>query len=202
MTFRLQAKNIFLTYPRCTLDKSALSTFLQTFSPSYVVTARELHEDGFPHLHACLCLPSRLTTRDGRLFDLFGFHPNVQPARDLPSVIKYVKKGGSFEEFGTCPTEGGSVLTWAEILGKASSSDEFLRLVSEHKPRDYVLALERLEYFTSRHFPSNLLSYVPPPQQVFTVPEALETWKEQNLTVSHSTYLLFSNVGGSPTPPF
>jgi hypothetical protein len=55
-TFRLQTKEIFMTYPQCggleieTLLKD-LTIKLNTFIVEAHVITKELHEDGNPHLH-------------------------------------------------------------------------------------------------------------------------------------------------------
>lgn len=58
------------------------------------IIAQELHEDGQPHLHAWLNLDRKVNIGDPRIFDVEGFHPNLQGCRSNKDVIKYVTKGG------------------------------------------------------------------------------------------------------------
>jgi len=63
----------------------------------YYLIARELHEDGTPHLHACVEF-SR-TMREGTdWLDFKGKHPNKQDPRKWKACIQYCKKGGDFLE--------------------------------------------------------------------------------------------------------
>nr|AXX69972.1 truncated replication-associated protein [African cassava mosaic virus] len=52
--FRIQAKNVFLTYPKCSIPKEHLLSFIQTLSlpsnPKFIKICRELHQNGEPHL--------------------------------------------------------------------------------------------------------------------------------------------------------
>lgn len=61
--FRINAINIFLTYPRCSLAKElALERLIAVNLPSnkkFIRVARELHEDGIPYLHALIELEER-----------------------------------------------------------------------------------------------------------------------------------------------
>lgn len=85
--FRINVKNIFLTYPRCSLtNDNALEQLLPICLPSikkFIQVAWELHEDGSPHLHVLIQLESRAHITNKRLFDLRSpvsslvFHRNL-----------------------------------------------------------------------------------------------------------------------------
>jgi len=89
-------KRFFLTFP--TLDRSPqeLVAYLQAKATvkSYVV-ARELHEDGQPHLHACVEFTS-IQRHGVDWLDSFGIHPNKQDPRNWKACITYTKKGGDY----------------------------------------------------------------------------------------------------------
>jgi len=91
-------KQFFLTYPRCERSADELAQFLQSVATcSYYLIARELHEDGTPHLHACVQYVE--TLRGGvRLLDFEGHHPNKQDPRKWEACKQYCKKGGDFIE--------------------------------------------------------------------------------------------------------
>lgn len=102
--FRLRGKSLFLTYPRCGVEKVDLlaylrQLFLAKFSAKiekYII-ATELHEDGEPHIHCFIGLDTSLdkpTTSD--VFNFQTFHPNIQPARNNRAVICYVSKGSDY----------------------------------------------------------------------------------------------------------
>lgn len=60
------------------------------------VIAREKHEDGNYHLHAFIKLDKKVNIGDPTIFDVEGFHPNIQGARSNADVIKYVTKDGDW----------------------------------------------------------------------------------------------------------
>lgn len=97
---RFQGKKYFLTYPQCTLSKEEVSAFLQEhFDVATFTVARELHQDGTPHIHACLLLSSSVNSTNIRLFDINGFHPNIKALKtlsDFQRVHKYCKKDGDY----------------------------------------------------------------------------------------------------------
>lgn len=189
MTFRLQAKNIFLTYPQCTLSSTILleylSGLLSDHQVKYLCVASESHQDGSPHLHALICLGKKLHVRSANFFDVDDFHPNVQAARDPKQVLDYIKKDGVFEETGVPPTTKPS---WSDCL-VATTKQEFLQLVKATSPRDYVLNYERLISFADVHYPSPQLPY----QSRFTndnfnVPDILAEWEHESLDPTTGMY--------------
>lgn len=109
--FRLSSKSFFLTYPRCRLSKErALGKLTALVEDcSYAVVGHELHEDGFPHLHALVQVEEKLETRNPGFFDLEDsededaalYHGNYQGARDAGEVRGYCTKSGDFVEHGT-----------------------------------------------------------------------------------------------------
>lgn len=91
--FRMCGKNFFLTYPRCLLERKELFEFISNkVGIEYALIARELHQDGHPHLHALLTLRKKLDTTSNVYFDVAGYHGNYQVARDTDSVREYIQK--------------------------------------------------------------------------------------------------------------
>lgn len=170
MTFKLQAKNIFLTYPRCSLTKDELLVFLKTFNPVKVVIGKELHADGTPHLHALLKLANRLTTRDERVFDLSGHHPNIQPCRNVTATERYVTKDDPAPVvFGDA--SGGD--EWD--LTQYENADQFLRsLPSKELARNF----NNYTAFANWYFAPEETGYTPTYTD-FTLPEEIQQWKSQ-----------------------
>lgn len=74
--FRLAAKNLFLTYPQCELPVPVVDFILYQKLKKYgvlgMLTRREFHDDGSPHLHALVCLDKRLDTVQARFLDISG----------------------------------------------------------------------------------------------------------------------------------
>nr|WAE42184.1 MAG: replication associated protein [Cressdnaviricota sp.] len=107
--FRLSAKRIFLTYPRCDLTKEQVLEFLKTkglivcyyiaVEEHKTITYDDWHVDGLPigtHLHIAVQFATKINTTDQRFFDTKGFHPNVQSTRSWHNVVSYVIKGGDY----------------------------------------------------------------------------------------------------------
>lgn len=190
-SFRLQAKNIFLTYPRCDIPLQALLTsitelFSDLSTVTYAVVASELHSDQAPtdqetpicafHRHVVCCLSTKIHIRDAAKFDVDGFHPNIQACRDLKASIAYCKKDGDFIEFGSAPIARS---TWSDCL-VACNKEDFLRLVSATSPRDYVLSYDRLLSFAEHHYADPKPAYTPAFTE-FNVPDQLAEWEHDSL---------------------
>lgn len=100
--FRLAGKNLFLTYPRCELERKDLGELLLSkVGVDYMIVCRELHEDGFPHLHVLMTLKKKFETRSPTYFDVAGYHGNYQTARVSDDVREYIIK------YDTHPWEHG-----------------------------------------------------------------------------------------------
>lgn len=108
---KLSAKCWFLTFPRC---QSELGEVIQRAKDhfasdpkkglqflQFIRVAKELHEDGFPHLHLFLEFAKPLSTRKRDYFDfLTDKHGNYQTCRSAIGSLKYVSKKGEFEDYG------------------------------------------------------------------------------------------------------
>ncbi|QDJ95241.1 replication-associated protein [Capybara virus 17_cap1_330] len=97
---RLQSKRYLLTYPQCTLTKEAVLEALKV--PLGIETytiASEFHQDGTPHIHACIILSSSPNTTNMRYFDIDEYHPNVKTLKskaDFERAERYCRKDGNF----------------------------------------------------------------------------------------------------------
>ncbi|GES76336.1 rep protein [Rhizophagus clarus] len=92
---------LFLTYPRCSLDKHVVLTMLRCLCSPFVVesyvVATELHEDGTPHIHCYLSLSGKVDKRSANCFDLVDsggerYHGNYQSARDALMLSHIVER--------------------------------------------------------------------------------------------------------------
>lgn len=104
--FRLSAKDLFLTYPKCsvspTLCLSLVAKYLEGTCRSGIkilhgVAVREYHDDGEPHLHVFLALDKRCNIVNPNALDLVMdpgevFHGNYQSCRDKKRVVDYIRK--------------------------------------------------------------------------------------------------------------
>lgn len=108
MSFRINAKNFFLTYSNVEqqgwleFTKDELATFLNAIpGVEYVITCREVHEDGSPHFHAVVRFEKKKDIRNNRFFDFNGVHPNIQACQNPSASINYCKKDNEWMECGT-----------------------------------------------------------------------------------------------------
>nr|WRQ96236.1 AC4 protein [Squash leaf curl China virus] len=116
--FKVNAKNYFLTYPKCSLTKeealSQLKTLESPTSKKFIKICRELHEDGSPHIHVLIQFEGKFQCKNNRFFDLVSqsrsahFHPNIQGAKSASDVKQYIDKDGDVLEWGVFQIDGRS----------------------------------------------------------------------------------------------
>jgi hypothetical protein len=97
--FRLQGVNFFLTFSQ--VKDTPLDFFVQTFLThlnvfglnvvSHTFTC-EFHADGGRHFHCVLGFDKKISTRDSRIFDCLGFHPNISPSKRPKDHLIYILK--------------------------------------------------------------------------------------------------------------
>jgi len=102
MTFRVASKSFSLTYPNCgDLTKEELFEHLKKErNIKYVCVAKELHQNGEPHLHAHVVYSKRKDIKNQKYFDFKERHCNIQSTEDDEAWNKYVKEEGDFVEWG------------------------------------------------------------------------------------------------------
>lgn len=183
MAFRLSTKNFFLTYPSLSReqdDKDGLLSFLsenfEQFEPSYICVARELHEDGTPHLHAVVVCTRRRDIRNAHILDFRGKHGNYKQCRDLSASVTYIQKDGDFVEEGERPS-GRTKRSYSSLVA-CTTAEQFWELASTEFSRDYIINHERLEYVANKLFKPSLPEYTPS----FTfssIPPIVDQWLQQ-----------------------
>ena len=97
--FRINARNLFLTYPKCDLEpEEALSLLRPELDFEDYVIAQEMHADGTPHLHVWLQArgKKKFNIREPTKLDLLHPHGNYQAARSVSAIVKYVTKDGKW----------------------------------------------------------------------------------------------------------
>jgi len=99
-TFRLATKQLYLTYPQCSVKKEVVLQRIKEMWKEnllWALVAEELHKDGTPHLHAAVCLKDRWQTRRVNALDvLTGQHGNYQSMRRPVDVLKYCMKDNNY----------------------------------------------------------------------------------------------------------
>lgn len=171
--FRINAKNFFLTYPQSNeLSNEKIRDFFTTKGAISYTISREQHRDGNYHHHALIEFGQPFSSRDERIFDIEGFHPNIQTARNMRNVRDYVKKAGNYISSQQDDTRTGK---YEKLLG-STSREEFWGLAKREFARDVVLNYERLEYTAEKLFGETRNPYVSPFQGDPVLTSELEQW--------------------------
>lgn len=149
--FRLQAKNIFLTYPNVKDDiYDNLFDFLTKHGePSYILLSREVHQSGVPHYHALCQYPTTRNITSQHDYDHLGYHPNMQACRSVKSTSAYIRKDGDFKEWGHADNTYKK-RTMAEVIGDIINSRCTITEAINEQPQ-LLLQLNRLESGLSRY---------------------------------------------------
>jgi len=99
--YRLQAKQLFLTYAQCPIAKGqVLSQLRERLDIDKYLIAEELHQDGNKHVHVYLKLQAKCDIRDPASLDLVSdeesgrspYHGNYQGCRSPQAVMRYCLK--------------------------------------------------------------------------------------------------------------
>lgn len=197
---RLQAKNIFLTYPQCYGTPTDLINFLRdklaSRNPLYICVSWEQHADGNPHLHAFISLEKKLDTTNARYFDSGDYHPNIQKSLHPKENLEYVKKEGNWEEWGECPQwldDSGKPDPWDSVcteafskVTRAEAEEVFASKANGRFTSNYNNVKARL----NDHYRATEPPYEPPHgQDHFDLPQVLTDWYTANLLVCWTYFL-------------
>nr|QLJ85096.1 replication-associated protein [Sesame curly top virus] len=153
--YRIQAKNIFLTYPHCSLSKEEALNQLQAIQcPSnkkFIRISRELHENGEPHLHVLIQFEGKVQLSNPRHFDLRNpnasrdFHPNMQGAKSSTDVKSYIEKDGDYLDWGEFQIDGRSARGGQQTANDAcaealntGNTEAALAVIREKLPKEFI----------------------------------------------------------------
>lgn len=179
--FRFSAVRAFLTYSDVCdcLTKEALYFTIDERYPikSYCI-GEELHPStGGRHFHAVFEFNRKVNSVDVTLFDVPCEHAQVHPN------IQTIKKGQAHFDrcIEYCTKEDPNPYTniqpkptWGELVESATDSDDFMRLVRAHYPRDFCLNHCRLEAMAKKVFPTfgiNTIANFSPDYSITMPPE-------------------------------
>lgn len=154
-TFRMEAKNFFLTFPQVSTSREAALTALQEhFSSSLkgAVIAQEKHADGDTHLHILVFLNHKLRTRSPTYFDFICMkHGNYQTMRDPQKSLRYVsKEDQQLLSYGIVPTaKSPSGESKSNTVAAMIQSGSSLIQVAQALPGYFLLNQEKIRKFQS-----------------------------------------------------
>lgn len=152
MPFKFDSCYVFLTYPHSNFEHGVFHTWLNTVCQTeWCRVSTERHQDEDEHVHAVAKFVRRFQSRNERVFDFEGRHPNIQPVRSVAKSIVYVGKDGQFTDFGPVPT-GGSKRTIAEAVALAGEADEATYLLACAEAK---LSYQYAKRFRELHFSAN-----------------------------------------------
>lgn len=100
MPGQTKVRNVCFTHNNPTREDKARYQCLFPSTANYVVFGNEVGESGTPHLQGFIKLSDAKTYRELHTL-LPGAH--IEGARSPVAAIKYCKKDGDYEEYGTCP---------------------------------------------------------------------------------------------------
>lgn len=177
-SFRLNTRTVYLTYPQCPIEMQDMLNKLKEIKEyTYYAICKEQHQDGSPHLHVMLRYAEPINTRNPRYYDIENYHPNVQSARKPKDVLKYILKDGNYME--NWPTKRG----YGEILEASKDYEEFMNLMKENQPKDYILHHDKLEYFSDKFFKRPPSPYQEiPNNEPWRLPEDITNWLSGEFT--------------------
>lgn len=170
MTFRLNAKNLYLTYPKCSLPKEEVLAQLEDLCPeiSEYMVAEEKHQDGESHIHAFLSLKEKINITCPNTLDLTGvmgekYHGNYQGTRSRNKVLRYCMKDGNYTtNILMLPSNSTASKHWTEAISKTKegNTEEAMKIISEHAPRDFVLQHDKVLAFFNKYRVQQIRSFL------------------------------------------
>jgi hypothetical protein len=159
MTFVFNSRYVLLTYAQCgELDGFRVMEKISSHGGECIV-GREDHEDGGFHLHVFCDFGRKFRSRRVDVFDVDGFHPNIEPSRGTPELgWDYAVKDGDVVCGGLGrpepPSRGGARKThdiWTQITS-AESVGEFWELVHALDPKSAACSFGQLSKYADWKF--------------------------------------------------
>ncbi|UDN67444.1 replication-associated protein [robinz virus RP_377] len=185
--FRFQAQYGLLTYPQCgDLDPHKVVCMLGGLGAECII-GREEHANLGIHLHAFFMFERKFESRNVRVFDVDGRHPNVVRGWGTPEKgFDYATKDGDIVGGGLERPSGrglpGAGRKWNDII-LAESREEFFTLIADLDPRTLCVSFGNLCKYADWKYRVDPEPYRTPPGMEFDVSEfpGLSDWVGANL---------------------
>lgn len=139
MKFRIQSKNLFLTFPKVE-SNSTLTDIINLIKTKeknikYILVSQESHKDGSTHYHIYLNYSIKKNIQSAKYYNyIFNKHGDYQKVKHIKSTINYIKKDGDFQEWGIIPTSKNDIF-----------KDILLDIKEGHITADKVIEEDKLE---------------------------------------------------------
>jgi len=189
-TGRIQGKTFLLTYAQCEgLEFERVGLMLSGLGAECLI-GREMHEDGGIHFHAYVEFHDKFRSRKMTVFDVDGFHPNIQNVLKTPWLVyDYVMKDGDVvwggaarpvETKGRPKKEGSQADHWYDLV-HSETTEEFDMIVNTYLAKESVINARQIKEKRDSMFGDRLRVYAHPEYMKFDLsryPE-LELFKEE-----------------------
>jgi hypothetical protein len=187
-SFRLAAKSVFLTYPKCHLEPDKFVEGVEKFGFSEYYAVREDHKDNTPHYHVLGEWKSKKNIKNARHFDIDGYHPNIQSTRNRLAAWRYIHKTkGRSTHVGGDMAMPGSVKKemkdgwWTESVN-ITDKDKFVSRIKAEAPREYILNYNNIRSYLSDCFQPKEEEYKHPDMDGdWRLPREVQDWVQENL---------------------
>lgn len=185
--FKCNARYFLVTYAQCgSLDPWAVNDHFASLGGECII-GRENHADGGTHLHAFVDFGRKFRSRRTSIFDVCGFHPNIEASRrSAQGGYDYAIKDGDVVAGGLERPSGdeacGDGGKWSEIVSSPSES-EFWANLERLDPKALCTNYGNLRKFADWRYQPEPEVYEHPGGISFElgmVPDLVE-WREQSL---------------------
>jgi len=141
--FSFDGVHVLLTYSQSPLLSQQILDHLQSIKPlEWARVCQEQHQDGQPHQHVVAKFADRFQSRNARVFDIAGIHPNVQPVRSVARALAYIAKDGQFVDFGAVPEHGRQAADrdqdWVALARTSTAGEYFMAALRAGVPFGYA----------------------------------------------------------------
>lgn len=139
--FRVDRKKFGLTYSQAggTLTKEIiLDELIAKGGNCDYIVAQERHQDGGIHFHCYIKYETKLESRNARIFDILGIHPNICKGSVTRGWADYVAKDGDYITNFYKPSDYHHALS-------LETPDQAIAYLWAKKPRDMLLHGDNIE---------------------------------------------------------
>lgn len=175
MSTQFQFRYALLTYAQCEgLDPFAIVNKCAELGAECIV-ARENHADGGIHFHAFVDFGRKFRSRNARVFDVGGFHPNVSPSKGRPGEgWDYATKDGDIVAGGLERPRGDAIsrtgVDWTRAFSE-TTLDGFLESCLDMDPQTSLRMFTNLQAYGRWRYKAE------PP--IYEHPEAIQLHPER-----------------------